>query len=92
MSFVYKNPTSSTNVFTADSVLRNQDNGTIFSVSSVGGYMEVWSLENLNWIIPNDIYIDGGIVEYTGNTIPISFTSAAHSDPPPYINQLNLNI
>jgi hypothetical protein len=91
MSFEYKNPTSGTIVPGPISVDRESDTGTIFSVNSIGGYMEVWSLEDLNWVIPNDIYNGGGPVIFTGNTIPISFSSAAHSDPPPYINQLNLN-
>jgi hypothetical protein len=91
MSFEYKNPTSGTIVAGPISVDRENDTGTIFSVNSIGGYMEVGSLEDLNWIIPNDTYNDGGQVLFTGNTIPISFISAAHNDPPPYINQLNLN-
>ena len=91
MSFEYKNPTSTNIVAGPISVDRESDTGTIFSVNSIGGYMEVWSLADLNWVIPNNIYNDGGPVIFTGNTIPISFTSAAHSDPPPYINQLNLN-
>ena len=91
MSFEYKNPTSSTERPSPFSVTRENDTGIIFSVNSIGGYMEVWSLDNLNWVIPQDIYNNGGDVFFTGNTIPISFASAAHSDPPPYINQLNLN-
>jgi hypothetical protein len=73
MSFEYKNPTSATIVAGPISVDRESDTGTIFSVNSIGGYMEVGSLEDLNWIIPNDTYNDGGQVLFTGNTIPISF-------------------
>ena len=91
MSFEYKNPTSTREEPGAFSVNRENDTGIIFSVNSIGGYMEVWSLADLNWVIPNAIYNGGGAVLFTGNTIPISFTSAIHSDPPPYINQLNLN-
>jgi hypothetical protein len=91
MSFEYKNPTSGTLVQAPNSVDRETDTGTIFSVNSIGGYMEVWSLADLDWIIPNETYTNGGPVDFSGNVIPISFISAAHSDPPPYINQLNLN-
>ena len=59
MSFQYKNPTSSILVNAPNSVSRSSDTGTIFSVNSVGGYMEVYNLSDLNWTIPNDILING---------------------------------
>jgi hypothetical protein len=47
MSFEYKNPTSSELVTGPISVSRDSDTGTIFSVDSIGGYMEVWNLSDL---------------------------------------------
>ena len=51
MSFQYKNPTSSTIIYGPVSVDRDNDTGVIFSVNSIGGYMEVWSLADLDWVI-----------------------------------------
>lgn len=87
MSFNYKNPVSSDVIFGPISVTRDSAEGTNFSVNSVGGYMEVYNLTDLDWIIPNDILINGGAVEYSGNSIPILFSYNV-----PYIipNQLTL--
>lgn len=87
MSFQYKNPTSSTVLNGPVSVQRNNDTGTNFSVESVGGYMEVYYLSDLDWVIPNDILINGGPVLYSGNSIPISFT---YNTPYSLPNTLNL--
>jgi hypothetical protein len=73
MSFQYKNPTSSTLLNAPDSVLRENIIGTNFSVLSIGGYMEVFYLSDLNWTIPQQTLIDGGTVYYSGNSIPINF-------------------
>jgi hypothetical protein len=51
MSFNYKNPVSDSIIFTPYSVYRESDTGTIFSVNSVGGYMEVFYLSDLDWTI-----------------------------------------
>jgi hypothetical protein len=92
MSFQYVNPTSSTQIAGPVSVSRDSDTGVIFSVNSIGGYMEVWSLADLNWVIPQDTYDNGGPVAFSGNVIPISFTSGGYVPyNPPVINQLNLN-
>ena len=64
MSFEYKNPTSGAIVAGPISVERDSDTGVMFSVNSIGGYQEVWSLDNLNWTIPIDTYNDGGLVSY----------------------------
>ena len=73
MAFQYKNPTSASIVNAPFSVTRNNDTGTNFSVESVGGYMEVYTLQDLIWTIPEDVIIDGGSVLFSGNSIPISF-------------------
>ena len=88
MSFQYKNPTSSTLLNAPDSVLRTSDTGSNFSVLGVGGYMEVYSLSDLNWTIPNDILINGGPVLYSGNSVPISFV---YNTPYSIANTLYLN-
>ncbi len=91
MSFEYKNPTSGAIVAGPFSVERDNDSGVMFSVNSIGGYQEVWSLDDLNWTIPIDTYNDGGLVSYSGNVIPISFVSGGYVPyNPPVINQLNL--
>jgi hypothetical protein len=90
MSFEYKNPTSGTLLTGPNSVLRDSDTGTNFSVDSIGGYMEVWSLSDLNWQIPEQTKIDGGYVLYSGNSIPISFNYGGDG-PAPIISQLDLN-
>jgi hypothetical protein len=88
MSFNYKNPISTTILQAPDSVTRISTDGTNFSVLGIGGYMEVFYLSNLNWIIPPQTLIDGGLVEYSGNTTPISFY---YNVPFDYFNILNLN-
>jgi hypothetical protein len=88
MPFQYKNPVSSTTLQAPDSVLRTADIGTNFSVLGVGGYMEVYYLSNLDWVIPADILLLGGPVLYSGNSIPISFT---YNEPYSISNILNIN-
>jgi hypothetical protein len=88
MSFNYKNPLSSTVIFEPNSVLRDNDTGSNFSVESIGGYMEVYNLSDLDWTIPSNVLINGGLVLYSGNTIPISFS---YNTPFSISNQLNLN-
>ena len=68
MSFIYKNPTSSTQLTGTDSVGRSSVIGTNFSVLQTGGYMEVYSLSDLNFTIPEG---ETGLIEFTGNTVPI---------------------
>ena len=49
MSFPYKNPVSAEQVNDTLSVLRDDTKGVIFSNGIVGGYQEVWSLNDLNF-------------------------------------------
>ena len=51
MSFNYKNPTSASIFFGPVSVTRDNDTGSNFSVNSIGGYIEVYTLSDLNWVI-----------------------------------------
>ena len=71
MSFIYKNPTSSTQLTGTDSVGRSSVIGTNFSVLQTGGYMEVYSLSDLNFTIPEG---ETGLIEFTGNTVPIQYS------------------
>ena len=50
------------------SVRNNATFGTNFSILQTGGYMEVYNLTDLDYIIPNGYQ---GLVEYSGNTIPV---------------------
>lgn len=71
MSFPYKNPITSLQVGTTQSVPKSNTYGLGYSVNNIGGYMEVYSLNDLIYTIPTGTT---GSVEYSGNTIPIEFT------------------
>jgi hypothetical protein len=71
MSFPYKNPISSLQVGTTQSVPLSNTYGLGYSVNNIGGHMEVYSLNDLIYTIPTGTT---GSVEYSGNTIPIEFT------------------
>ena len=71
MSFPYKNPISSLQVGTTQSVPLSNTYGLGYSVNNIGGYMEVYSLNDLIYTIPTGTT---GSIEYSGNTIPIEFT------------------
>ena len=70
MSFPYKNPISSKQLTGSDSVAVGKVFGTNFSVLQTGGYMEVYSMSDLDWTTNNAV----GTIEYSGNTIPIQFS------------------
>ncbi len=71
MSFQYRNPITSVQLTGPDSVASNVTYGTNFSVLSIGGYMEVWNIDDLNF------YSAGtGTIQSTANTIPIQFVNS----------------
>jgi len=70
MSFVYKNPLTAIVTQGPQSVKRTQTFGNSYSVNNIGGYMEVYTLNDLVYTIPSGTT---GIVEYSGNTIPVDF-------------------
>jgi len=70
MSFPYKNPISSVQLTGAQSVSRTSVFGTSFSISNVGGYMEVYNLSDLNY----STYGNTGAITTSANTIPINYT------------------
>jgi hypothetical protein len=76
MSFPYLNPISPLRVFGPESVSREKSYGTNFSTLSVGGYMEVFSLDQLRYTIPPLTY---GQVNYSGNSIPITYSIGSGS-------------
>ena len=83
MSFQYRNPTSAVILQGADTVTLDNNTGTNFSVYSIGGYMEVYSHEDLNFIIPSG---SSGTILYSGNTIPINFVYGAPLSSPDAVN------
>jgi len=86
MSLNYKNPISSTQLDGSNSVSRTSVFGTNFSVLQTGGYMEVYTLNDLYYTIPVG---STGIIEYSGNTIPIQFNVSPTPQTVPNILTLN---
>jgi hypothetical protein len=72
MSVPYKNPISSVQVSTPQSVSRTSVFGTNFSTLNVGGYMEVYNLSDLSLTLTASSY--PSLIQLSANTIPIRFT------------------
>jgi hypothetical protein len=72
MSVPYKNPISSVQVSTPQSVDRTSVFGTNFSVLNVGGYMEVYNLSDLSLTLTASTY--PSLIQLSANTIPIRYT------------------
>jgi len=70
----YKNPISPIQVLGTPSVRNTDLFGTHFSVYGVGGYMEVYNVSDLYYTIPSNTY---GVIQYSGNTIPINFSKGS---------------
>lgn len=66
------NYSGGTKLSTFDAVTQVTTTGTNFSIFNIGGYKEVWSLNDLNFTIPSGTQ---GAVRYSGNTIPINFNT-----------------
>ena len=66
--FNYKNPLSSEIAVGSLTVDRDDTKGTTFSVGLIGGYMEVWSLDDLKYTIYGT-----GNIEDERNRIPIQY-------------------
>ena len=69
MAFIYKNPISDSQLNTVESVSRDKTFGTNFSVLQVGGYMEVYTLDDLKFTVEGT-----GPIELSGNTIPVRYS------------------
>ena len=74
MSFPYKNPISPNQLLGQQSLERTKTFGTSYSTLSTGGYMEVYSLDQLYYTIPPSTF---GPIEFSGNTIPITFSKGS---------------
>ena len=85
MSFNYQNPLAGTIYEEPVGVALNNSTGTNFSVFSIGGYMEVYSYQDLNYTIPDG---SSGQILYSGNSIPIAFS---YGDPLSIPNVLTIN-
>ena len=82
----YKNPISPLQVYGSSTVDRSKTFGTNFSVLGTGGFMEVYSLSDLNYIIPIG---ETGNIEFSGNTIPVQFKKGTGSVFSPDVLTLN---
>jgi hypothetical protein len=85
-NFQYKNPLSPIQVLGPQSVSRTSTFGTNFSILGTGGYMEVYGLTDLNFVIPVG---QTGFIEYSGNTIPIEFNKGTGTAFSPDVLTLN---
>ena len=74
MSVPYKNPISPNQLTGQQSLERTKTYGTSYSTLSTGGYMEVYSLDQLYYTIPSSTY---GPIEFSGNAIPITFSKGS---------------
>lgn len=74
MSFPYKNPISPSQLTGQQSLNRTKTYGTNYSILSTGGYMEVYSLNELYYTIPPSTF---GPIEFSGNSIPITFSKGS---------------
>ena len=86
MSLNYKNPLTSSQLDGSNSVSRTSVFGTNFSVLQTGGYMEVYSLQDLYYTIPANTT---GLIQDSGNTIPIQFNVSQTPQTVPNILTLN---
>jgi uncharacterized delta-60 repeat protein len=75
-NFLNKIPVSPITSFGNPSIPNNAVFGTNFSVLSTGGYMEVYSITDLDFVIPSG---STGLIEYSANTIPIQFDKGTGS-------------
>ncbi len=86
MNFNYKNPVTPLTALGNISTKRDDVFGTNFSILSTGGYMEVYSLDDLNYTIPSGTT---GLIKFSGNTIPIQFNKGTGSVFSPDVLTLN---
>ena len=86
MSFNYKNPISPLTILGSLTVTRTDVFGTNFSVLGTGGYMEVYTLNDLYYTIPSG---STGLIEYSANTIPIQFNKGIGTVFSPDVLTLN---
>ena len=85
-NFLNKIPVSPITSFGNPSVPNGSTIGTNFSILQTGGYMEIYSLSGLTYTIPPATI---GVIEFSGNSIPIQFTKGTGSIFSPDVLTLN---
>jgi hypothetical protein len=85
-NFLNKIPVSPITSFGNPSVPNGSTIGTNFSILQTGGYMEIYSLSGLTYTIPP---ATTGVIEFSGNSIPIQFTKGTGSVFSPDVLTLN---
>jgi hypothetical protein len=85
-NFLNKIPVSPITSFGNPSVPIGSTIGTNFSILQTGGFMEVYTLSGLTYTIPP---VTTGIIEFSGNSIPIQFTKGSGSVFSPDVLTLN---
>jgi hypothetical protein len=85
-NFLNKIPVSPITSFGNPSVPNGSTFGTNFSILQTGGYMEVYTLSGLTYTIPP---ATTGIIEFSGNSIPIQLTKGSGSVFSPDVLTLN---
>ena len=85
-NFLNKIPVSPITSFGNPSVPNGSTFGTNFSILQTGGFMEVYTLSGLTYTIPP---ATTGIIEFSGNSIPIQFTKGSGSVFSPDVLTLN---
>ncbi len=86
MPFNYKNPITPEQLKGAQSVSRSSTQGTNFSILGIGGYVEVYNLTDLIYTIPSGTT---GPIQFSGNSLPITFTKGTGSSFSPDVLTLN---
>jgi len=71
MAFNFRTPLSSLQLGDSQSVSREKTFGTSFGSSMIGGFHEVFSLDDLIYSVPSGTT---GSIEFTGNTIPLNYS------------------
>ena len=84
-NFLNKIPVSPITSFGNPSVPNGSTFGTNFSILQTGGYMEVYTLSGLTYTIPPIT----GLIEFSGNSIPIQLTKGSGSVFSPDVLTLN---
>ena len=85
-NFLNKIPVSPITSVGTPSVPNGLTYGTNFSILQTGGYMEIYSLSGLTYTIPP---ATTGIIEFTGNTIPVNFSKGSGAAFSPDVLTLN---
>jgi hypothetical protein len=85
-NFLNKIPVSPITSFGNPSVPNGSTIGTNFSILQTGGFMEVYTLSGLTYTIPP---ATTGIIEFSGNSIPIQLTKGSGSVFSPDVLTLN---